>query len=122
MPMAESALVRQVTARSAHEIPERPPLRLAVGDEVQVGERATHWPEFVFVTGAAGTGWVPARHLSQPSGRAVVHTAYSTTELPTQSGEALDVLVEDLVSGWLWCRSSRGREGWVPLSTIEERS
>jgi hypothetical protein len=49
-----------------------------------------------------------------------VHTAYDTTELPTQVGEVLDVLAEDLVSGWLWCRSSIAREGWVPISTVDE--
>ena len=113
-------LVKRVTARTAHEIPDRAPLRLTVGDEVQVGDHDTEWPEFVFVTAAHGTGWVPARHLSQPFGPAVVQTAYDTTELPTQVGEALDVLAEDQTSGWLWCRSSRGRQGWVPLRTIDE--
>jgi hypothetical protein len=113
-------LVKRVRASTAHEIPERPPLQLNVGDEVQVGDRDSEWPEFVFVTAAHGSGWVPARHLSQPSGRAVVRTAYDTTELATQVGEVLDVVVEDLVSGWLWCRSSIAREGWVPIKTVEE--
>jgi hypothetical protein len=113
-------LVKRVKATAAHEIPERPPLQLNVGEEVKAGDRDSEWPEFVYVTAAHGTGWVPARHLSQPSGRAVVHTAYDTTELPTQVGEVLDVLAEDLVSGWLWCRSSIAREGWVPISTVDE--
>ena len=102
----------QVVARAAHAISERSPLQLAVSERVQVGDRDTEWPEFVFVTAARGSGWVPARHLSAASGNAAVTTPYDTTELPTQAGDVLDVLAEDLPSGWLWCRSRSGREGW----------
>ena len=106
--------------RTAHEVPDRPPLQLTVGEKVQAGDRDTEWPEFVFVTAAGGTGWVPARNLSQPSGRAVVQTAYDTIELPTRIGEVLEVVAEDQASGWLWCRSSNDRQGWVPIRTIED--
>ncbi|MBD8868858.1 SH3 domain-containing protein [Nocardioides donggukensis] len=107
-----------VVARIAHKIPDRAPLRLAVGEHVKVGERDTEWPEFVFVTTHHGSGWVPARRLSTASGSAVVRAAYDTTELPTEAGERLEVVAEDRESGWLWCRSSRGREGWVPVKTL----
>ena len=95
-------LVKRVKVRTAHEIPDRRPIQLKVGEEAHAGDRDTEWPEFVLVTAGDGTGWVPARHLSQPSGPAVVHTAYDTTELPTQVGGALDVVSADLESGWLW--------------------
>jgi len=112
----------QVKARVAHQIPERPPLQLAVGEPVEVGARDTTWPAFVFVTTDHGSGWVPARHLSRPSGPARVLAAYDTSELPTMDGETLDVLVEDRASGWLWCRSMSGREGWVPVTTVGAQS
>lgn len=111
--------MNRVRVREAHTIPKRPALRLDVGDRVQVGERDTEWPEFVFVTAAHGSGWVPARHLSQPSGAARVEVPYDTTELPTAPGEALDVVMADDLSGWLWCRSSTGSEGWVPARTVD---
>jgi hypothetical protein len=111
--------MRTVVAKVAHQISGRPPLRLAVGERVEVGERDSEWPEFVFVTASRGSGWVPARHLSAPSPTAVVQTPYDTTELPTQSGDILEVLEEDLTSGWLWCRGPGGQEGWVPAKTIE---
>jgi variant SH3 domain-containing protein len=111
--------MRRVVAMVAHEIPDRPPLRVSVGQRVDVGDRDTEWPEFVFVTCRQGSGWVPARHLSASSGSAVVHTEYDTTELPTHVGEVLDVVAEDLVSGWMWCRSREGREGWVPVKTLD---
>jgi hypothetical protein len=112
--------VRQVISRTAHEIPQRPPIRLSPGHQVQVGDHDTQWPEFVYVTAAHGSGWVPARHLSRQSGTAVVLTAYDTTELATRTGELLDVLAEDLLSGWLWCRSETGEQGWVPVNTVAE--
>ncbi|MGP4111062.1 hypothetical protein ACTWP5_09130 [Streptomyces sp. 4N509B] len=112
-------MTRQVRAAAAHEIPERAPLRLAVGDQVRAGERSEEWPAFVFVTASTGTGWVPDRHLSAPAGPAVVREAYDTTELPTAAGEILDVLREDPLSRWTWCRNAEGREGWVPDRTLE---
>lgn len=112
--------VKTVTATVAHTIPDRPALRLAVGDEVAVGERDTQWPAFVFVSAAHGSGWVPARNLSRPAGSAVVQISYDTTELPTQVGDVLYVLAKDLDSGWLWCRSDNGREGWVPINTVDD--
>jgi hypothetical protein len=111
--------VRTVVAKVAHEVSERPPILLTVGQQVDVGERDTEWPEFVFVTAAHGSGWVPARYLSAPSGSAVVVTGYDTTELPTHISEVLEVVAEDVPSGWLWCRSADGREGWVPVKTLE---
>ena len=113
------ASMRTVVAKMAHQIPTRPPLQLAIGERVAVGQRDTEWPEFVFVTAAHGSGWVPARHLSASSGTAVLNTSYDTTELPTQVGDRLEVLAEDNASGWLWCRSGSGREGWVPINTLE---
>jgi SH3 domain len=114
------ATVRQVITRTAHEIPRRPPIQVVAGQQVQVGDRDSQWPEFVYVTTTDGSGWVPARHLSAPSGTAVVVTGYDTTELATRTGELLDVLDEDLRSGWLWCRSAAGEQGWVPVNTVAD--
>lgn len=111
--------MRRVVATAAHEIPDRPPVQLRVGQRVEVGDRDTEWPEFVFVTASNGCGWVPARHLSAQAGTAVVLTEYETTELPTHVGEVLDVVAEDSASGWVWCRSPGGREGWVPMKTLD---
>jgi len=104
----------------AHVIPERPPLQLQAGDVVQVGERDSTWPAFVYVTCDRGEGWVPARNLVETGGRVVVQTRYDTTELPTSIGEVLEVVERDDESGWLWCRNEQGAEGWVPLSTLAE--
>jgi len=107
-----------VVARSAHEIPDRSPIQLEVGERVTVGERDSDWPAFVFATSAHGSGWVPERHLDRQDATAVVTQRYDTTELPTEEGEELEVLHEDSASGWLWCRAKNGREGWVRERTV----
>jgi hypothetical protein len=105
-------------ARSAHEIPDRPPIQLDIGERVEVGQRDDDWPAFVFASSARGSGWVPERHLDRDGSVAVVTEAYDTTELPTHEGEELEVLREDSPSGWTWCRAKTGREGWVPERTL----
>jgi SH3-like domain-containing protein len=110
--------MESVRAIAAHAVSERPPIQLAMGDEVLVGERDTEWPSFVFVTVEGGAGWVPSRHLSADAGPATVVMAYDTTELATEVGDVLDVVTRDDPSEWLWCRAPDGREGWVPSQTL----
>jgi len=87
---------------------------------VQVGDRDTVWPEFVFVTTQHGEGWMPARYLSSRSGSeiATVLRPYDTSELNTQVGDELEVLEVDEPGGWLWCRSTAAAEGWIPSKTV----
>jgi hypothetical protein len=83
-----------VRAVTAHQIPARAPLQVTAGQRVTVGERDTHWPAFVFVTADNGSGWVPSRDM-------------------------LTVLARDDASGWLWAKADGGREGWVPMDTVQ---
>src|SRR4051812_46201034 len=100
----------RVHATERHVPSERPPIRIALGDSVTVGERDTDWPAFVFVTAESGAGWVPSRYLSGEAGRVDVVVAYDTTELATEVGDLLEVVQRDDESGWLWCRDRGGRE------------
>ena len=108
----------RVTATAEHQIPERAPIRLTIGDAVVVGDRDTEWPEFVFVTVSKGSGWVPARYLSADRGAATVDEPYDTTELAVAAGEQVEVIARDDASGWWWCRNDGGHEGWVPRSVF----
>ena len=96
-PVAAGILcsVMRVVARSAHDIPDRSPIQLEVGERVEVGERDKEWPAFVFVTTRRGSGWVPERHLAREGSAAVIREPYDTTELPTHEGEELEVILED---------------------------
>lgn len=105
-------------ATSSHSVPDRPPIQVVPGQQVQAGRRDTEWPEFVFVTTDDGAGWVPRRFLDTSSDPAVVRADYDTTELATTVGEALTLVERDDRSGWAWLRNQAGQEGWVPLRTI----
>ncbi len=111
--------MRRVRAVRSHEIPKRAPLRLSAGQQVTVGPRDSQWPAFVFVTTDTGEGWVPSRYLDADAGPATVTVPYDTTELPTEAGEVLAVVVRDDESGWIWLRAASGRAGWVPADTVE---
>jgi hypothetical protein len=106
------------TAISSHEVPDRPAIQISVGERVLVGQRSPDWPAFVFVTCALGEGWVPSRHLSAEEDVATVEADYDTAELPVAAGQTVEVLARDDASGWWWCRSESGDEGWVPLSAL----
>jgi hypothetical protein len=109
----------RLRATAAHTIPERPPIHVTPGQQVRAGQRDTDWPAFVFITTGDGVGWVPERHLDTSSDPAVVITGYDTTELATTAGEELGLIHQDGLSGWARVRNAAGREGWVPLRTIE---
>ena len=51
---------------------------------------------------------VHERHLARDGSVAVVSEGYVTTELSNHAGEELEVLREDLASGWVWCRAKDG--------------
>lgn len=110
------------TAISGHDVPDRPPIQISVGELVSVGEHSPDWPAFVFVTTAHGEGWVPSRHLTEEEGVATVAADYDTTELPVAAGETVEVLRRDDASGWWWCRSETGAEGWIPVSALDKPS
>ena len=105
-------------SNDGHAIPERPPIRLVVGEQIRISDRGSEWPEFVFVTTAAGSGWVPARHLSGDSGLVIAEQPYDTKELEVAAGDEVTVVERDDVSGWWWCRDEAGDEGWVPVSAL----
>ena len=111
--MSEARAVR------AHEIPERAPLRLSVGQQVTLGRRDARWPVLVFVTAGNGDGWMPSRYLDAESGQATVIEPSDTTELPAALGEVLTVMTRDDESGWIWVRAASGREGWIPADTVQ---
>lgn len=109
----------RLRATTAHVIPERKPIQVTPGQHVRAGQHDTQWPAFVFVTTDDGAGWVPERLLDTSRDPAVVITGYDTTELATTAGEELALISADNPSSWAWVRNAAGREGWVPLSTVE---
>ena len=109
----------QVHAVRSHAAPTWLPLVLAPGDEVEVGERSTEWPAFVFVTAKHGQGWVPERNFTTDRPRTIAAVQYDTVELTVSVGDVLLVLDRDDESGWWWCQAGSGHAGWVPIEVLE---
>ncbi len=90
-------------------------------EQVQTGELSDEWPAFRWCVSRDGVGgWVPDRNLAPASeNEATVLHDYDTTELAAEAGEIVTVIEADEESGWLWCVGSAGREGWVPIDSVE---
>lgn len=108
-----------VIAVGDHEIPLRPALRIVPGGKAIVGDQATEWPAFVFITTDKGSGWVPQRCLTADRPTARVIHAYDTQELPVVVGTVLTLVEDDPDSGWSWCVAADGQAGWVPHRVFE---
>jgi len=110
-------MVLHVT-RAMHIPPDQPPIRLEAGDVVRVGDADRVWPDFVFVLATNGVGWVPRNKLSEARPLATVLETYDTRELAVHAGARVELVHRD-DSGWAWCRSTQGSEGWLPLSCLD---
>jgi len=44
---------------------------------------------------------------------------FATLRSLARQEQFLEVVDRDDESGWLWCRSADGREGWVPSRSVE---
>lgn len=103
---------------SDYEVPSRPPLVVRPGDLVTVGDHDEQWPQFVFVTTGDGAGWVPDRYIDRNGTTGTVRVSYDTTELPGTAGQTVELVRDDLESGWAWCRNADGDEGWMPHTVL----
>ena len=103
---------------AAHRVPDRPPIRIATGDPVTLGERDSDWPNFVWTTLAQGLGgWIPAVLFDNEVGEATALGDYDTRELATDIGEIVRVHREQ--EGWWWAENASGETGWSPARALE---
>ncbi|MFG2100998.1 SH3 domain-containing protein [Micromonospora echinaurantiaca] len=122
--MAEWSAGQRVRLVQDHRAPDRPALRVKIGDVVTLGKNDEEtWPAFIWAVDAAGVGgWVPERYfrrLDEAGAAEVVHD-YDTTELSADEGSVVEVVDVDVDSGWLWCRADDGAVGWVPILALEQ--
>jgi hypothetical protein len=91
---------------------------------VKTGELSEEWPAFRWcIDRNLICGWMPDRYLEPgASEEAIALRAYDTTELAADADEIVTVIEADDESGWLWCRSSSGAAGWIPVSSLEPYS
>ena len=105
--------------RKAYTPESGQPVQLQAGDIVYIGEESPKYPGWVRVRVPDGRKtWAPeayVRGLEGHEGMALVD--YDARELKAAEGEMVTMLLE--YRGWTWVRTDDGREGWVPLETLE---
>lgn len=61
--------------------------------------------------------WVPGQILSMKGENAISKGDFSSWELSVFSGQILEAYNE--MGGWLWCASTDGEKGWIPVKNVE---
>ncbi|HEY0661390.1 MAG TPA: SH3 domain-containing protein [Lysobacter sp.] len=110
--------MRRARVVLAHRAPDRPPIRVARGDTVTLGDRDTEWPQFVWAAIAEGHGgWMPVALFDGDRGNATALADYDTRELPADPGELLTLHHE--LAQWWWAENAQGAQGWIPARALE---
>lgn len=111
------AVIRKVL--EDYEVAYPNPIRLSVGDKVQVTKRETNpdWLGWVFCIDKHGvSGWVSEKYLNIDGPSAEVLRNYDASELAVKAGENVYCLVEEF--GWAWVRNAQNLEGWIPIKNL----
>ena len=94
------------------------PLILRSGETLEVSDRESEWPGWIWCTNQQGTsGWAPGNYLTQHGDTWRANRDYDATELSVQIGEILKMREDE--SGWVWCTNQEGSSGWVPIENLE---
>ncbi|HET9252909.1 MAG TPA: hypothetical protein VFP58_12420 [Candidatus Eisenbacteria bacterium] len=95
------------------------PVQVQAGDIVYIGEESPVYPGWVRIRVPDGRKtWAPdpyVRGREGEEGRVLVD--YDARELAVETGTLVTMLLE--LRGWTWVRTDDGREGWLPLETLE---
>jgi hypothetical protein len=115
--------MRRARVVVAHRAPDRPAIRVARGETVNLGDRDRDWPQFVWTTisrenAAEGDGgWVPAALFDRDHGPATALSDYDTRELDAATDEMLSLHYE--LAQWWWAENAQGAQGWIPARALE---
>ena len=95
------------------------PVQLQAGDIVYIGEESLVYPGWVRIRVPDGRKtWAPEAYVrgrEGEEGRFLVD--YDARELQVEKDTPVTLLLE--LRGWTWVRTDDGREGWLPLETLE---
>lgn len=95
------------------------PVQLQAGDIVYIGEESPVYPGWVRVRVPDGRKtWAPEGYVrGREGGEGRVLVEYDARELQVERDTLVTMLLE--YRGWTWVRTDDGREGWLPLETLE---
>jgi uncharacterized protein YgiM (DUF1202 family) len=94
------------------------PLKIQKGDQVQLTEKESEWPGWIWCINKNGKdGWVPRSYLKIQDNHAKLLQDYDATEITAEVGEKFVIKGEK--SGWFWVSGKEGRMGWIPIKNVE---
>ena len=100
-----------------YEAAYKDPITIEVGEGLQVEERDSEWPGWLWCVSPSGkAGWVPSAWLERSGSTALAIRSYSALELSVAEGQVLEGA--GIESGWVWATDSEGRQGWIPLDCL----
>ncbi len=95
------------------------PLELAEGDIIWLGPQDDLSPSWYWCTDKMGHAqWVPAQVFERNGEKATLTRAYSSRELQTHVGDALEGLEQ--IDDWWLCENAAGQWGWVPEGGLKK--
>jgi SH3-like domain-containing protein len=93
------------------------PITVRAGDRVQVGRDDPEFPGWRWCTGPDGrAGWVPEDLLRSDGATAIMARDYTARELDVRAG--VEVVLGEVMHGWVWATDADGRSGWMPVSCM----
>ncbi len=107
----------RITAVANHVSLYPDPIRFSQGDPLQIGNRVSEYPGWIWVTTASGKkGWAPESYIRKSSDSAgFASHDYTAKELNTLEGDRL--VKHGELNDWLWVENEYGESGWVPKTT-----
>ena len=95
------------------------PISLKAGDMIILTGRQDNWEGHIWVWAKSMDGlegWIPDTIVKRSNAGFVATEDYTAAELTCQKGET--VTGEKETHGWVFCRASDGRLGWVPRKNL----
>ena len=98
--------------------PYTEPLLIRKGEILQIGNKESEWPGWVWCMIQDGKErWVPRKYIDIQGNSGIMLEDYEATELAVSIGEKLKIEKEE--SGWVWVTNMEGKKGWVPLENVK---
>ncbi len=110
---------RSLRVVKGHKSEHSPALIVRAGDVVEVGAEDSERGGWFWCTSREGVSdWVPQPFFENQRGLGVLLVNYNSTELDVTTGDRLFFIRE--VLGWIWCATTGGQFGWVPIEKVED--
>ncbi len=95
------------------------PIAFVQGEQVQLQQRDTQWPEFIWAIDIRGrSGWVHDSFIDVTAFPTISVRDYDARELSVEVGDEVEII--ESLGGWHWCQNKFGIRGWIPDAAINQ--